>query len=133
LQAYKYHDPEIKAVIDFFGPTDLVAMYHKPWHPLVPYALQMITGTTPAVNPDLYKQSSPVNFVTSSTTPTLIFHGGTDNIVDVSQSKGLKSKLEKAGVLHELIIYPKERHGWRGSNLTHSFNHIEAFLKKTLP
>jgi acetyl esterase/lipase len=37
LQAYKQTSPvRIKAVVDFFGPTDLVAMYNQPWHPLVP-------------------------------------------------------------------------------------------------
>jgi acetyl esterase/lipase len=129
LQAYKYPSPKIKAVIDFFGPTDLVAMYQHPWHPLIPYALQMVTGTTPLANPELYKQSSPINFVNSHSAPTLIFHGEHDNVVNISQSKELKNKLEQAGVRHDLIIYPGERHGWRGKALTNSFDHIETFLK----
>jgi len=129
LQAYKYNEPKIKAVIDFFGPTDLVAMYRNPWHPLVPYALQMITGTTPDNNAELYKQSSPINFVTATSAPTLIFHGGNDNIVDLSQSKALKKSLEAGGVANELIVYPQERHGWHGATLSNSFNHIEAFLE----
>jgi acetyl esterase/lipase len=129
LQAYKYPTPKIKAVIDFFGPTDLVAMYQHPWHPLVPYALQMVTGTTPAADPELYRQSSPINFVNSHSAPTLIFHGEHDNVVNISQSKALKNKLEQAGVRHDLIVYPRERHGWQGTALTNSFDHIETFLK----
>ncbi|HEV7620406.1 MAG TPA: alpha/beta hydrolase, partial [Flavisolibacter sp.] len=43
LQAYKYNDPKISAVVDFFGPSDLISMYTHPWHPLVKYALQMVT------------------------------------------------------------------------------------------
>ena len=129
LQAYKYASPKIRAVVDFFGPTDLEAMYQKPWHPLVPFALQMITGTTPGFNREIYRQSSPINFVSTSSAPTLLLHGGSDHIVDVSQSKALKKRLEEAGVIHDLVIYPKERHGWHGATLTHSFNHIESFLK----
>lgn len=133
LQAYKYEEPKIRAVIDFFGPTDLTAMYRQPWHPLVPYALQMVTGTTPDANPDIYKESSPINFVKANSTATLIFHGGKDPIVAVSQSKALRNKLEEAGVKHELKIYPDERHGWQGSRLSNSFDHIENFLKTNAP
>ncbi|MCW3074706.1 MAG: hypothetical protein JWP69_1775 [Flaviaesturariibacter sp.] len=132
LQAYKYNTPKVAAVIDFFGPTDLTAMYQKPWHPLVPIALQMITGTTPAANASIYKESSPVSFITPQVPPTLIFHGAKDNVVDISQSRLLHQHLEKAGVINELIIYPSERHGWYGNTLNSSFDKMESFLKKTL-
>lgn len=133
LQAYKYGTPKIASVIDFFGPTDLIAMYQKPWHPLVPVALQMITGTTPADNATIYKTSSPVTFVTANVPPTLIFHGAKDGVVDVSQSKLLQDRLQKAGVASELVIYPAERHGWYGNILNSSFDKMESFLKKQLP
>ena len=132
LQAYKYNDPSISAVIDFFGPTDLTTMYQHPWHPLVPYAFQMITGTTPSGNSDLYFQSSPINFVSSSSAPTLIFHGSNDPVVDLSQSKALKSQLEKVKVKNELVVYPGLRHGWHGSALSNSFDRIEKFLKENV-
>jgi acetyl esterase/lipase len=132
LQAYKYDDIKIKAVIDFFGPTDLTTMYNKPWHSMIPYLLQMLTGTTPSVNPKAYQQSSPAYFVNAQTAPTLILQGGSDQIVNPSQSRLLKDKLEKAGVAHELVVYPRERHGWHGANLKDSFDRIESFLKKQM-
>ena len=128
LQGYKYKDIKIKAVIDFFGPTDLTVMYNKPWHSMIPYLLQMLTGTTPSVNPKVYQQSSPAYYVNAQSAPTLILQGGNDNIVDPSQSRLLKEKLEKAGVVHEMVIYPRERHGWYGANLRDSFDRIEKFL-----
>lgn len=130
LQAYKYTDTKVKAVIDFFGPTDLTVMYNKPWHSMIPYLLQMLTGTTPYADPKTYQQSSPAYFVNSKSTPTLILQGGSDQIVDPSQSKLLQKKLENAGVPNQLVIYPKERHGWQGANLKDSFDKIEAFLKE---
>lgn len=132
LQAYKHQQPQVKAVIDFFGPTDLLKMYQDPWHPLVPMALQMVTGTTPQNNRRIYEQSSPAYFVSPQAPSTLILHGGQDPVVDVSQSELLAQQLKKAGVPHELIIYPKERHGWYGSTLTQSFNRVEEFLKTNL-
>lgn len=132
LQAYKYPNPKIRAVIDFFGPTDLIAMYEHPWHPLVPYALKLVTGTTPSANNDLYQQSSPLYFVSGNSAPTLILHGEKDNVVNISQSRALENKLRQAGVVHDLVVYPSERHGWQGAALTHSFNHIESFLKSNV-
>jgi acetyl esterase/lipase len=132
LQAYKYKDPSIAAVIDFFGPSDLVAMYEKPWHPFVPHALEMVTGSTLSKNRDLYKNSSPATFINPASAPTLIFHGSNDPIVDVSQSKLLQKKLESAGVKNELVVYPGQRHGWYGNTLSNSFDRIESFLKATL-
>ena len=128
LQAYKYEVPRIAGVIDFFGPTDLTTMYLDPWHPYIPVALQMVTGTNPKQDAALYHQSSPINFVTARSAPTLIFHGGNDPVVHVSQSRALKKKLEKAGVAHDLVVYPTQRHGWYGATLSNSFDIIESFL-----
>lgn len=133
LQSYKYKEPKIKAVVDFFGPADLMAMYRRPWHPLVPAALQMITGTTPDANAEIYERSSPVNFISPASAPTLMLHGANDPVVDVSQSKGLKNKLDEAGVVNELIVYPGERHGWYGKTLANSFDRVAAFLKTNVP
>jgi acetyl esterase/lipase len=133
LQGYKYNNPKVAAIIDFFGPTDLLTMFEKPWHPYVPFVLQMITGTTPTQNAALYKQSSPLNYVRANSAPTLILHGNNDKIVNVSQSRSLKNKLDKAGVKNELVIYPGKAHGWYGSDLSNSFDRIEAFLKSNIP
>jgi acetyl esterase/lipase len=134
LQAYKYHSPRIQAVIDYFGPTDLVAMYQKPWHPLVPVALQMITGQSPEAGRGIFESSSPANFVTKQSPPTLIFHGEKDVVVNVSQSKLLAQQLESIGVPHELYIYPSEGHGrWYGQALVSSFDRIENFLEQYAP
>ena len=133
LQAYKYDSPKIQAVVDYFGPADLISMYQKPWHPLVPLALQMVTGTTPQQNKSLFESSSPIEFITPQSPPTLILHGGKDEIVNVSQSKTLAEKLKAAGVKHQLKVYPSERHGrWYGKSLTSSFDHIEKFLKEVV-
>jgi acetyl esterase/lipase len=134
LQAYKYNTPKIKAVVDYFGPTDLVAMYDKPWHPLVPLALQMITGKLPAQDKTIFKESSPAYFISNDSPPTLIFHGGKDVVVDVSQSKLLAKRLQEAGVKNELHVYPNAAHGrWYGQLLVSSFDKIENFLKVAMP
>ena len=129
LQGYKYTSPvKPKAIIDFFGPTDLVALYNNPPNPLVQPLLLAVTGSTPTTNNTLYTQSSPINFVSSQSPPTMILHGGTDIVVSSSQSVALDTKLFISGVTHQYIFYPTEGHGWIGANLTDSFNKILAFL-----
>ena len=129
LQGYKYPSPvKPKAIIDFFGPTDLVALYNNPPNPLVQPLLFAVTGSTPATNNTVYTQSSPINFVSSQSPPTMILHGGIDIVVSPSQSVALDTKLLLSGVTHQYIFYPTEGHGWVGANLSDSFNKIQAFL-----
>jgi len=129
LQGYKYSTPiKPKAIIDFFGPTDLVTLYNNPPNPLVQLALLSVTGGTPTTNNTLYTQSSPINFVSSQSPPTMILHGGIDIVVSPSQSVSLDTKLFIAGVTHQYVFYPAEGHGWVGANLADSFNKIQAFL-----
>jgi acetyl esterase/lipase len=129
LQGYKYSAPiKPKAIIDFFGPTDLVTLYNNPPNPLVQPTLLSVTGGTPATSNTLYTQSSPINFVSSQSPPTMILHGGIDIVVSPSQSVSLDTKLFNSGVTHQYVFYPTEGHGWVGANLTDSFNKIQAFL-----
>src|SRR4030095_14134957 len=129
LQGYKYSTPiKPKAIIDFFGPTDLVSMYNNPPNPLVQPTLLAVTGGTPTTNNTLYTQSSPINFVSSQAPPTMILHGGIDIVVSPSQSVSLDTKLFISGTTHQYVFYPAEGHGWVGANLTDSFNKIQAFL-----
>ena len=129
LQGYKYSTSiKPKAIIDFFGPTELISMYNNPPNPLVQPTLLSVTGGTPTTNNSLYTQSSPINFVSVQSPPTMIFHGGTDIVVSPSQSVLLDTKLQTAGVVHQYFFYPTEGHGWVGANLSDSFNKIQAFL-----
>jgi len=105
----------------------LVDMYNNPPNALVQPLLVAVTGVTPTAN-TLYTQSSPINFISSQSPPTMILHGGTDIVVAPSQSVLLNTRLQTAGVIHQYFFYPTEGHGWIGANLSDSFNKIQAFL-----
>lgn len=130
LQAYKYTSPvKIKAVVDFFGPTDLVDMYNNPASIFaLPSALAAVVGGTPSTHLSLYQQSSPISFVSAQSPPTIILQGGVDVLVAPSQSATLANRLQTLGVVHQYVLYPAENHGWVGANLTDSFDKITAFL-----
>lgn len=131
LQAYKNAAiVKPKAVISFFGPTDMAEMYNRQRDSYYQFAIGLLVGGTPDKKPEVYEQASPINFVTPQSAPTLLFHGGKDGLVPVSQSKELKAKLDSAGVPAELVIYPNEGHGWWGARQQDSFKKMAAFLKK---
>ena len=130
LQAYKYESTiKIKALIDFFGPTDLTKLYDDATNGQVQTVLAFVTGTTPDINPDLYFNSSPINFVNAQSPPTLILQGQLDPLVPYRQSENLKDKLASFGVPVSYFLYPNQGPGWEGDDLIDSFKRIDDFLK----
>jgi acetyl esterase/lipase len=130
LQEYKYATPKIKAVVDFYGPVDMVETYNDLAVPFYKTVVETLMSGTPALNPDLYQQSSPLNFVTAQSPPSIIFHGDADELVNVSQSVALKNKLQGAGIATQLVIYPNLGHDiWPDSIMNDAFTKIETFLK----
>lgn len=133
LQAYKYNTPvKIKAVVDFFGPTDMAAMYNDPASIFAPPSsiAQLFNGDTPSTNSTAYSQSSPITFVNAQAVPTIILHGGADPLVKVSQASTLRDKLISFNIPQQYVFYPTESHGWAGATLTDSFDKIQTFLSQ---
>jgi acetyl esterase/lipase len=130
LQAYKQSDPRINAVISFFGPVDMVRLYNETTDPVSRYGLQVLLSGTPATNPTLYQQSSPINFVNAATPPTLLLHGTADSIVMVSHTNALQTKLQAMNIPHQVFLYPGLGHDfWPQPIMNDAFDRIEAFLR----
>ena len=134
LQAYKYNSPvKAKAVVSFFGPSDLADMYNNPvgGNPLLSLGLAGAVGATVFENPALYTNSSPVTFINNSTAmPTILLHGGIDPLVSPAQSVAVQIKLNVAGILNQLVSYPAGGHGdWDAATYTDAFNKIQLFLE----
>jgi len=52
----------------------------------------------------LYREASPITYVTPDDPPFLLIHGDGDEVVPVEQSEILAAALEKAAVTHKLVI-----------------------------
>ena len=131
LQAYKYSSPKVLAVVDFFGPTNMTDLYNfYSSNPPEQGLFQLLMNGTPQSNPSLYQQSSPINFVTNQSCPTIIFHGNADVVVPISESVDLKNKLSSAGVANQMITYPNLGHEvWPSNIMTDVYNKMEQFIK----
>ncbi|CAN5437741.1 S9 family peptidase [soil metagenome] len=59
-----------------------------------------------------YLERSPVAYASKCTTPILILHGEEDRCCPLGQAQELYGALVEAGVESELVVYPREGHGW---------------------
>ncbi len=109
---YSYKDDtekHVKVVVDFFGPTDLLAFWNEGLNQQL--ALTSVTGKLYDQDPDLYVQSSPINFITPQSPPTIAIQGGADPLVSPSQTYSLIAKLQEKSVTNQLVYYESGGHG----------------------
>jgi acetyl esterase/lipase len=139
LAAYTMPHTGIKAVIDFYGPADMVWGYSVPANPLVMNSrlvMERYLGGPYKAIPQKYAASSPIEFVNQQTVPTLIIHGGNDVLVAYEHSTRLNKKLKRSGIKHYWLKLPWATHGFdynlNGPGGQLSTYAVEAFLANTL-
>jgi len=135
IYAYAYNDyNNIKCVANIFGPSLIrdwewynstnIWLGGKVGDILAEYVGQKWDSTA-------YAQVSPLQQVTASSPPTIIFHGNLDPIVPIYQSRRLNTKLSDEGVakeFHEYIAF----HSFDANQRTDVSKKMVAFFKKHL-
>jgi acetyl esterase/lipase len=140
LAAYTFKNQGIKAVVDFYGPADMVWGYSKPAPKLVMDSRRVMAnylgGYYPQV-PQNYAASSPIEFVDRQTVPTLIIHGQNDVLVAYEHSRRLAGKLKQNAVPHYWLQLPWATHGFdhhlNGPGGQLSTYAVEKFLSQVIP
>ncbi len=137
LAAYTLHETGLKGVIDFYGPADMVWGYSVPSNPLIMDSRKVMEdylGGTYSKVPENYAASSPIEFVTKQSVPTLIIHGKQDVLVSYLHSVKLNKKLGENGIKHFFLSLPWATHGFdytlNGPAGQLSTYTIERFLKQ---
>lgn len=123
-------DTRIKAVVNYFGPTDLGARdIPEISRPLVHDFL----GATPTDRPDLAAKASPRTYITRDDAPILTFQGTKDPLVPHTQAVELAEAMTAAGVPGRVELMVGAGHGWGGDELGHTtsetFRFFERYLK----
>jgi dipeptidyl aminopeptidase/acylaminoacyl peptidase len=113
-----------KAAVSGAGLSNLISEYGTEQHPSydewfygVPYEPEKIAG---------FLNSSPFVHLKNVKTPTLILQGEADTVDPVGQSTELYRGLKRYGVDTELVLYPREPHGF------HEEKHLVDRLKRIL-
>ena len=71
---------------------------------------EMINDILVNKNEDSRKKASPINNISSSSVPTLLIHGSSDEFVPYSQSEKLKKKLDEMHVRNQFKTLPMGKH-----------------------
>ena len=109
----------VQAVVDFFGPTDLLRMAAQSGsnsrmdHNASDSPESQLIGGTLQENKEKAAKASPITYVTRDDPPMLLVHGDADPLVPFQQSEELYQALRKAGVEATLYLVKGGGHGDR--------------------
>jgi len=98
-----------KAAVAGAGMSDLISEFGAEEGP----AYDEWFWGTPYEKPEGFLNGSPVLYVKNAKTPTLILQGEADTTDPPGQSQELYRGLKRYGVATELVMYPREPHGFR--------------------
>ncbi len=108
----------VRAVVSVYAPTDLLWAYDHPANERVidgPATLANFLGGSPRESDEMrerYILASPASHITRNTPPTLLIHGGQDQLVRPENMNFLADKLKEAGVPHKTLFIPYAQHGF---------------------
>jgi dipeptidyl aminopeptidase/acylaminoacyl peptidase len=91
-----------KAVSVGAGISDWMTYYANT--DITPFTPQYLLAT-PWDDPAIYAKTSPITYIKSAKTPTLIQHGGADRRVPLPNSYELRQALEDHGVPVKMVVY----------------------------
>lgn len=114
LAAYRLGHAAIRGVIALYAPTDLVWSWQRPAPMRLMDSNRILTdflGGTLEDNPEAFREASPIVWVRKDVPPTLLVHGGNDELVSPLQSRRLASGLGEAGARWRLLELPWGKHG----------------------
>jgi dipeptidyl aminopeptidase/acylaminoacyl peptidase len=120
---------QFKAAVSGAGMADLVAEFgteqgpaYDEWFFGVPYE-----------HPERFLNSSPFLYLKNAKTPTLILQGEADPVDPIGQSQELYRGLKRYGVPAELVLYPREPHGFQeAKHRLDVLNRMLAWFEKYL-
>ncbi len=84
------------------GISDWATYYYNT--DITPFTRQYLGGT-PQTDPEVYRKTSPISYISHAHTPTLIQQGSADKRVPVADSFELRQALEDRGVPVKMVLY----------------------------
>ncbi|EOX1296193.1 alpha/beta hydrolase fold domain-containing protein [Vibrio cholerae] len=125
---------QVKAVVSFFGPTDLLALANKGGKETSKQSsVSRFLGDTPSAIPQIAKQASSTSYVNERTPPFIQLHGTVDKQVPLEQSQLLKAKLDEYGINNQLWIEQNVGHSDPIFDTEKHVPKVITFIKEHLP
>ncbi|MCI2417665.1 alpha/beta hydrolase [Saccharopolyspora sp. K220] len=123
----------IRAVVDWFGPTDMSAEAQVAHPQMQEYArrvIQQLLGCMPVDCPAKADAASPIKNISGDEPPFLIQQGTADSLVPMDQTLDFAASLRRLGVPVELHPYEGLDHGFgRGPHNAMIVDTVTAFVE----
>lgn len=131
-------DTPVRAVVDFFGPTDMLSMNEDDLnggrvdHEDPGGYMSRLIGGAVGENEDKARAASPITYLRADAPPLLAVHGTADLAVGPGQSRRLVEGLLATGADARLIEIPGADHGFIGEDVDSILDSALAFLAEHL-
>jgi acetyl esterase/lipase len=126
---------EVAAVIDWYAPTDLLALAEAPGppeHDSPDSPEGRLLGGPVRDRPELAREASPIAHVRAGAPPFLILHGTADRAIPIAQSEALARALTEAGASADFEAIEGADHMWEGApSLEHIYQRTLGFALET--
>jgi dipeptidyl aminopeptidase/acylaminoacyl peptidase len=120
---------DFKVAVSGAGMANLISEFGMEEHPA---GDEWFYGV-PWEKPEGFLNSSPFIHLKNAKTPTLVMQGDADTVDPLGQSQELYRGLKRYGVETELVVYPREPHGFHEEkHLLDRLNRILAWYDKYL-
>lgn len=87
---------------------------------------------TPQENPDGYKESNTLNYVTNLKGKMMLIHGTNDDVVVWQQSLTYLKKAISSGIQVDYMVYPGHLHNVTGKDRVHLINKMYNYFEENL-
>ena len=130
LYGYRHDAPHrVKAICSIVGPADFTDPFYA-HHPYYQYAAMYLLGNAKKDHAAI-SGISPAQHAGPQSPPTILFYGGKDPLVPISQAQRLKAKLDKHGVTNEYHAFPNGGHGgWSIADMNHLRENLLRFMQQ---
>jgi len=120
----------VSCVVNVYGPSDFTKSYGKSVDAAQVLPLWLGGDLKTAMN--AHVRSSPLNWVTPNSAPTLCIHGTLDKYVHHEQAEWIVAKLKSSGVEADLLLLEGAGHGFKGEEVVKADKAMLDFFAKHL-
>ena len=131
LWSYKFDsNNQVDMVCSIVGPTNFTdPAYLNNTNVVLQELLDTYSVDT---STDFLETVSPYHSVTATAPPTILFYGGDDPLIPITQGTAMRDQLEALDIAHQFTLYADEGHEWTGPNLIDTTLKLKVFIETYL-
>ncbi len=134
---YQEYSSEVQCVCDYFAPINFLTLNESCENSMEDHNAsrspesEFLGAALPTI-PEICQAANPLNYISSNTPPTIIFHGTDDRAVGPGQSVELYETLTASGIPTELYLIENAGHVGPEFHQPEVLSLVDGFIKKHL-